>query len=440
MKTDVIDISVTERQLVVEVPPDVVETEIGRVTQAYARKARIPGFRPGKAPARVVRQRFKDEILHDVVHDLVPRLVDDALRERTLEPVDTPSVRDVSISEGQPLTFKADFEILPPIEPVDCAAISLRRDPVAVADEAVDRTLERLRERAARFEPIDGRPAAHGDFISGDLVRRVRTAPAVHDAGPTPGSRVQSPEETHEGITIEIGASVNPPGFDAALIGLEPGATKSFAVTFPADYPVEDLRNAEVEYTVAVKGLKRKVLPSLDDEFARDLGEFDSLAALRDRVKGDLLKDAERSQEREVRNDLLRQLASRASIDPPKALVAREVDRRLEEFVGQLIAQRVDPTRAGIDWAEFRESQQDAARETVKAMLVLDDVARREALTVSDEEVEAELQRLADRTGKSVAAIRARLEKDGDVGRVQAGLRREKAVAFVLSRATIAGV
>jgi len=154
MKTELLDINDTRKNLRVEIPPDVVDAEIDRVARDYSRKARIPGFRPGKAPARVIKQRYKDQILHDVAHDLIPRAVDDALRERGVEAVDTPDVRDVTVEEGQPLTFTISFDTVPSFELGDYSTIAIRRPSARVEDEAVNVALQRLRDRAARFEPI----------------------------------------------------------------------------------------------------------------------------------------------------------------------------------------------------------------------------------------------------------------------------------------------
>src|SRR3954466_1495558 len=157
MKADLVDINETRKNLKVEIPSDIVDAQIDRVASDYSRKARVPGFRPGKAPARVIKQRYKEQILHDVAHDLIPRAVDDALREKGMEPVDTPDVRDVTIEEGQPLTFTASFDTVPAFDPGDLSTISLHRPVVAIDEEAVNGALQRLRDRGARFEPVEGR-------------------------------------------------------------------------------------------------------------------------------------------------------------------------------------------------------------------------------------------------------------------------------------------
>jgi trigger factor len=422
MKTELVDVTETRKNLSVEIPSTEVDAEIDRVTQNYSRAARVPGFRPGKVPQRIVRQRFRDQILHDVAHELIPRAVDEAMRERGVEPVDTPDIRDAVVEEGQPLKFTATFETVPPIDPGDCRAIRLVRPPVSVDDQAVDEALERLRQRASRFQPVEDRAIEAGDTVVVDLDRQA-------------GSSAE--KDHHENVSVEVGADVNPPGFDEELTGLRAGAEKSFVVRYPADYAIKELAGTEVHYVVAVKTVRRRVVPDLDDEFAKDLGEFATLSELRARVSGDLTKAAEQDADRQVRADLLKQLASRVTFEVPGVLVEREVDRRVEEFVRRLLEQQVDPRRANIDWEEMRKGQREPATESVRAALVLDEVARRERLTVNDLDVEQEMARYAERTSQNVAAVRANLEKEGAISRLYAGLRREKAVDFLLACVTI---
>jgi trigger factor len=238
-------------------------------------------------------------------------------------------------------------------------------------------------------------------------------------------------------VTVDIGAQANPPGFDQELAGLTAGSSKTFDITYPDDYSITELAGTTVKYDVTVKAIRKRFVPPLDDEFAKDLGEFDSLDALRRRVREDLEHEAKQEADREVRADLMKQLASRVQFDLPQGLLDREIDRRVEEFVRRLMDQQIDPMKTNINWEEFRERQRDAASEAVRGALVLDEVARREALAVSDEEVNAEIARYAERTGRTPAAVRARLDKEGGVGRLYSGLRRERAIDFLLSRVTM---
>ena len=429
MKTEFIDVSETRKNLVVEIPSTVVDAEIDKVSRDYSRAARIPGFRPGKVPTKVVRQRFRDQILHDVAHGLIPRAVDEALRSRGVEPVDTPDIKDVVVEEGQPLKFTASFETVPPIDPGDYSSITLRRKTPHVEEPSVDDALSRLRDRTARYDPVEGRGIESGDSVVLDMRRTAATKES--------SKRGETHTDRHDNVSVEIGASANPPGFDAQLIGVGAGQSKGFDIRYPDDYVIQELAGTTVRYDVDVKTIRKRVVPDLDDEFAKDVGEFDSLEALRARVRSDLEHEAAHAVDREVRADLLHQLASRVSFDVPSALLDREIDRRVEEFVRRLIEQQIDPTQTNINWEEFRERQREAAAEAVKGALVLDEVARREQITVDDADVEAEVERYAERSGRTVAVVRARLEKEGGLARLYSGLRRERTVDFLLSRATV---
>jgi len=426
MKSEIVDVNETRRDLTVEVPSTVVDEAIGRAAAKIGRAAKIPGFRPGKVPVTVVRQRFKGEIMQDVAETLISRAVGEALVERSVEPIDTPEIKDLVLEEGKALTFKASFDVVPPFDPGDLATIEATQPAATIADDVVNQSLERLRERAARFEAVESGVVEPGHTVVISLERQG-----------TDKDGKQGELEKHEQVSIELGAPSNPPGFDAEMLGLTPGATKSFTITYPADYTITELAGGTVDYTVTLKEIKKRVVPPLDDELAKDLGEFDSLDALRTRVREDLEHEAMHAAERQLRQDLLKQLAARVPFAVPATLVEREIDRRLEDFARRLMEQRIDPRQANIDWNAFREGQRTPATEAVSSAIALDEIARRENVTVSDDDLDAELQRYAEQTGHTVPSIKARLQKDGELGRLAAGLRREKAVSLVISRARI---
>jgi trigger factor len=420
MKTEFTDVTETQKTLTIEIPSDVVDAEINRIAKDYSKQARIPGFRPGKVPSTVVKQRFRDQILHDVMHGLIPRAVDEALQERGIEPVDTPNIKNVEVKEGQPLIFTAAIETVPAFDPGSLSTLTVTRPSTAITDEAVEEALQRLRERGAKFEPVEGRPISDGDTVVLDIAR----------------TDAEGGTDRHDDVSIELGAPANPPGFDANLIGLSAGDEKTFTVHFPEEYPVKEMANTDVTYAVKVKDLRHKALPELDDEFAKDL-KLESMAALRDQVRSDLQEEAGEHAIRHVRSEVLKQLSERLNFEPPASLVDREIDRRLEEFARQLVQQRVDPRQAGIDWAQFRESQRDAARVAVASALALDEIARRDNLAVSTDELDSEIEKFALHAGRTPAALRAQLEKEGGVARLSAGLRREKALEHAIAQASI---
>ena len=430
MKTELTEVSETQKHLTFEVPSDTVSTEIQRVAQDYGRKAKVPGFRQGKVPTTVIKQRYKDQILYDVANDLIPRLVDEALRERGLEPVSAPDIKDVVLEEGQPLKFLAEFETVPPIDPGDYTGISLSKPPAVLEVGAVDALLERLRERAVKWHPVEDRPAAAGDAVLMDLIRRPQIVLTDAPAPPVDETPMQN-------VSIELGNPANPPGFDEHLTGVTANQERDFTVTYPAEYEPKELAGTTVSYHATIKGVRRKELPELNDEFAKTVSDVETLDALKDRIKHDLQHEAEHEADHKVRHDLLQNLASRMKAPVPAALVDREIDRRLEEFVRRLMDQGMDPMQAGIDWKEFRERQQEPSTETVKSTLVLDEIARREQLDATDEDVAKEIDQFAERSGRTSAAVRARLEKEGGVSRIRSGIRREKTVTWLLEKANI---
>ena len=350
MKTELVDVNETRKNLRVEIPSDVVDAEIDRVARDYSRKARDPRL-PARARRRraSIKQRFKDQILHDVAHDLIPRAVDEALRERGVEPVDTPDVRDVTVEEGQALTFTASFDTVPAFEPGDYATISLRRPSRARRRRRRSiRRSQRLRERAARFEPVEGRGVVEGDTV--DARSRAH------------GSGRQDRRRTRTSASSSAPRRTRP-GFDEQLLGLEVGRDQDASrIHYPADYADCGAgRTPTSSYTVTVKGIKRRVLPELDDEFAKDLGRVRDARGAARRACG-RISSTKRGTRPSARcaPTLMKQLAARVPFEVPASLVEREIDRRLEEFARRLMDQNIDPRQAGIDWNAFRESQRDA--------------------------------------------------------------------------------
>jgi trigger factor len=426
MKSEIIDVNETRRDLTIEVPREVVDDAIVHAAAKLGKSVKIPGFRPGKVPSTVIRQRFKPQIMQDVAEQLVSKAVGDALVEKGVEPIATPDIKDLVLEEGKPLTFKASFDVVPGFDPGDLSTIEATEPSRVIEEDAVNQSLERLRERNARYEAVEGGVVEGGHTVVVGLERQ----------GTDKAGKVGDVDK-HEQVNIELGAPSNPPGFDAEVIGMTPGASKSFTITYPEDYAIPELAGGTVNYTVNLKEIKKRVVPVLDDELAKDLGDFASLEDLRKRIREDLEHEAMHAAERQLRQDVLKQLASRVPFPVPESLVEREIDRRLEDFARRLMEQRVDPRQANIDWAAFREGQRAGATEAVGSAIVLDEVAKRDNITVTDEDLDTELQRYAEQTGNSVASIKARLQKDGELGRLAAGLRREKAVAHVLATAKI---
>ena len=290
--------------------------------------------------------------------------------------------------------------------------------------------VQRLREHSAHLEAVEERNVKNGDTVTIDLERNVIKTSAQDS------SKHNGPE-SHNDIEIEIGGSSNPPGFDEEIIGMALEETRTFVLSYPDDHESKGLAGTQVKYKIKLKLIRKKTLPELNDDFARDLGEFDSLESLTTQVKTDLESQAELDADGQVRSELLRKLANSISGEVPEALIDQEIDRRVQRFVEHLISQRVDPRQANIDWDTFRKEQREPATATVRSMLVIDEIARKESLTVKEAEIEAELQRQAERAGRTPSAAKALLEKDGGMVKLKEGLKREKTIDFILKEATV---
>ena len=433
MKAELVDKSATQKQLNFEVPADAVENEIAQAAQAYSKSAKVPGFRQGKVPVKVVRQRFVEQILDDVAHRMIPRLVTDALIERGLQPVAAPDIHDLHLKEGEPMTFHAHFEVLPAIDPGTYTGIALKKPAAVLEVGAVDQTLEQLQQRAAKWQPVEDRAATKGDALLMDLTRTVKGALIVM---PGQQSSDEKPEEM-QNVSVELGAAANPPGFDDNLMGVKPGDQKSFTTEYPSDYAMPELAGKTVRYDAVIKAIRKKEIMPLDDAFAKEVSEFETLDALKEQVKKDLQHQAEHDADHAVRHDLLKLLSSRLTGDVPTVLVERETERRLEDLIRRLMEQGIDPMKADINWQEFRERQKAGAEESVRSTLVLDEIAKREKISATEEDVEAEIAKFAERSGHTPAAVRARLEKEDGLDRIAAGIQREKTMNFLLDKAEI---
>lgn len=376
MKVDYVEESAVKKALTFEVEPERVQQEIETRARELARKAKLPGFRPGKVPVEVIKKRFHGEILGEVAESIVNKVVFDELDGRGLKPLAPPKVEEVKLDEGQPMTFKAVFETLPLIELPDWRGLRVSAKGPRVADEDVDKEIDRLREEAARYDPVEeARPTRAGDFVLLDLYwRPLEGGKGGHD----------------ENALIEIGNEGNHPDMNKGLEGLGPGETREIDVAWGAD-AAPQIAGKTVRYTVTLKGLKKKVVPAADDEFAKDLGEFDSLAGLRERVGAQLQAAEERRCDRETKGALVEALVAKADFEVPEALVERHMTARTETLARGLAYQGIDPRKVGVNWRDYRESTREDSVKAAKADILLDEIARREGIEALESEVEAEV-------------------------------------------------
>lgn len=415
-----------KREIELEIPADNVQKAADKITRDIARVARIPGFRPGKAPATLVRRRFASDIEGEVVQSLVPEYLRKALDEKKILPVTDPQVDKVEFKEGEPLRFHAIFEVLPEFTLADYKNLEVQIDAVDVNDAQVDKTIEELRERGSTFVPIEGRAIQDGDYA------QIKLHGTPHGGG--------DPVEA-DNILCHVGSEETLASFSENLRGASVGETKQFEATYPEDYPDESLKGKTYTYKIEVAGIKEKKLPELNDEFAKDAagegGGIATLEELRSKIRADLEAAKEQRQTAQAREKILETLIKRNEFPVPESLVEGQMDVRLERAVRTLAAQGVDPRAVNVDWVAMRRRQRDRAVDDVKAEIILDRVATEEKIETSDEELEKEIAHLAEHSGESATALRARLTKQGALDRMKSKLRSDKTIDFLYRSARV---
>jgi trigger factor len=414
------------REIELEIPADNVSKAAEKVVRDIARIARIPGFRPGKAPITLVRRRFAEDIQGEVVQSLVPEYLEKALGEKNLIPVTRPEVDKVEFKEGEPLKFRAIFEVLPEFELGDYKNLQVQVDEIEAGDAQVDKAIEEMRERAATFVPVEGRPAKDGDSV---LIKLKGV--------PTGGG---DPVEANN-VLVPLGAEETLASFTENLRGASAGDTKKFEARYPDDYPDKKLQGKTYDFSVDVEGIKEKKLPELNDDFVKEAAgekaEVATLDELRKKILENLEASREHQQAAQARDKILEQLVQKHDFPVPEALIEGQMDTRLERMVRSLASQGVDPRGMNVDWTALRRQQRDRSVTDVKAELLLDRIATAEKIDATEEELEKEISHLAEHGGESATALRARLTKQGALDTMKSKLRSNKTIDWLYSNARI---
>ena len=410
------------RELDLEIPAEEVQKALERVAKEFARIARVPGFRPGKAPVTLIRRRFAGDIKSEVLQSLVPEHLEKAVTEKNLRPVSQPQVEKIDFSETGPLKFRATFEVLPDFQLGEYKNLEVEIEPQDLSGADVDKALEEMRERAASFVPVEGRAIENGDYAQLKLMG----APAGG------GEPLQA-----DNVLCHIGAEETIDAFNQNLRGASAGEHKKFDVLYPADFPDAKLAGKTFHYSVEVLGIKTKKLPELNDEFAKDVSEAATLEDLRQRIRKSLEAAREQRQKESARNKILEKLVAAHDFPIPEVLAESQMDVRLERAVRSLAAQGVDPRAVNVDWVALRRRQRDRSVEDVKAELLLDRIASAENIEVSEEELQREMARLAEHSGESAATLRARLTKQGSLDRMKSKLRSDKTLEWLYQNSRV---
>ena len=411
------------RELVLDVPAEEVSKSFSRVTRNYQKQARIPGFRPGKVPEAVVKRRFSNEIRKDVIDGLLPERFNQAVRDLGVTPVGQPQVTELTVEDGTPLHVRAVFEFIPAFSIEGYQDVTVPKPAAEVTEDEVQQELIQLRESRATIEPVEeDRPLVDGDWAQISYTGTIESQP---EAAPVAG----------EDTLVEIGGKETVEAFTTALRGATPGQTIDVAAEYPGDYPEGNLAGKTVDYTIELKGIKKRTLPELNDEFAKEVGAFESLGDLENRVRENLANRKRRAVEAETKDKLFAALIERFPFPVPESLVQEQVDARLERGLRALAAQGMDTEQMRkLDFARLRAAQRDSAVAEVKTSLLLERIAREENVTVSEEELDREIHLAAIQSREPVDSLKVRLTQDGGMARIREQLKREKTAQLLYER------
>jgi trigger factor len=411
------------RELVIDAPVEEVAKAYRTVTRNYQRYAKLPGFRPGKVPESVVKRKFASEIRKDVIDGLLPERFSKGVKELGIRPVGQPQVTELTVEEGQPLHVKAVFEYMPEVSIEGYEQVVVEKPSVEVTEDEYRQELEQLRESRATIEPVEeDRPLTDGDWAqisySGKLVDDPEAAPI-----------------TGEDSMVEVGGKDTVDAFTQVLRGAKPGQELKAEVIYPAEYPDAKLQGKTVAYEVTVKAIKKRILPEMNDEFAKEMGNYESLAQLEDAVREHMTSRKRRSVESETKDRLFAALVEKYQFPVPESLVQDQVDARLERGLRALAAQGMNPEQMRkLDFGRLRGAQRDSAVAEVKAHILLDLIAEKEGVTVDDEELDRELHMAALQSREPYETLRQRLTDDGGLARIREQLKREKTASLMYER------
>lgn len=424
MKAELTDVSECKKNLEIEIPQDVVDHEITHIAQDFARKARVPGFRPGKAPIGVVKTRFRDEIITEMMQHLMPKYFGDAIDEKKLDIVQAPRFESVDYNSGSPLRFKAVFEVYPKLSITNYEGIPVQEVSSKVEESEVEASLKKLQEEMAELVPVEeSRAIKDGDFAE------------ISYSGAIEGS--DEPPITGDKAIAEIGGRTTVKEFSENLIGATQNEEKTFKVVYRPDYPEKRFAGKTVEYKVKVDGIKVKEVPEINDELAQRFGDYRTLDELKAKIQEDLEKHKREHAQEQMREKMLEWLEDNNEFEIPESLVERQLQIRVQRLLRDLARQGINPQRLDVDWAKIREDQQQQAIRDVKGSLILDHISEKEHIRVEDEELEAEVDKIAAETNRPKERVKEVLSRESGLERLRGQIRNKKTLDVLEAKSRV---
>ena len=434
-----------EREISVEIPAETVSRELESFVARYQKMARVPGFRRGKTPASLVRRRFADELKQEVVESLVPKYFREQVEKLGFAPISQPKITDFHFEDSEPLRFKATFEVMPTIEVAPYSDLRAEKGDVSVSEDEVVRELEALRESQATYNSIEeDRGLQDGDFAQASFTGTPIERPATGLVDPSGRPVSSGLEETKptgsqpvhmDDVLVDIGGANTVREFTENLRGVKAGEERTFIITYPEDAQDKRLAGKTLEYKVQIKAVKKKQVPELNDDFAKELGDFKSLEDLRTKIREQLQSQKRHEIEHTAKDKLVEELVNRNHFPVPESLVDQQVTSRLERGFRALAAQGMRPEdMRKMDFRRLRQAQRDAALREVKASLILEKIADKENIQASDADLDLEVARFAQQSRQPVEAVRKKLTDEGTLERMRERIRNEKTLDFLYQR------
>lgn len=423
------------REVAVEVPAEEVARAFKSTVKRYQKQAKIPGFRAGKVPETLIRSRFADSIRQDVIEAVLPEHFRTAIEQQSLKPVSQPQVTDLKLEDGQPLAFKAAFEVLPEFTVEGYEQVKVEKPDTALTDEEFNAELERVQDSRSTMEPVtEDRALTDGDWAQISFKGEFKDEAQPEGEAKPEGEAAAQPISGDD-VMVEIGGKNTLASFNDALRGSKPGQELKFEVAYPEDFGEKRLAGKTVAYDVEVKSIKKKVQPELNDEFAKELGDYKGIEDFKTRLRQHMTDEKERRMKAETQNKLTDSLVAHFDFPVPESLVQNQVDARLDRGLRALAAQgmRTEDMRK-LDFGRLRAAQRDSAVAEVKATLILDKIADAEKVEVTDEELEHEIHIISVQTREPLDQLRARLTNEGALARIREQLRREKTASLLYDR------
>jgi trigger factor len=403
----------------VSIPVDVIDAETAKVAVDFQKQLRMPGFRPGKAPLSMVKKNLESDIRSKVVENLIPRYLDKQFEQDQLKVVSRPDIVDVHFTPGEPMVFKAEFEVAPEFELGEYRGLEVPYQEPTVSDADVQERLESMRQSRASYVNVDPRPLEDGDFA---LISLAST------------SGVEEPVKSDE-MMLEVGGTETMPAFTEGLRGASPGDERDVEVTYPDDYGSEKLAGKTVGFHVHVKGVRKKELPELNDEFAQDLGDYRTMDEVRETVRKNILSQRENEAQQEAKNKLIDKLVDAHEFPVPQVYVDRQIENRMSQRLAALANQGVDISKLKPDWSKLRESQGAEATREVRASLLLGKISEREGIHATNEEVDKQVEQVARQEREPIPRARKRLQENGGLGRIANHIVTEKTLNLLFEQA-----